>query len=93
VVVLIAPALWLYAVRLGDAPIYLHDAEVQFALHAASIAQTAHDANGRFLPLYFQMPDIGGCRPRSLPPATSSSRTFSASGSSNDERMAFSPPL
>ncbi len=49
----------LYAVDLGRAPIYLHDAEVQFALHARSIATTAHDTNGRLLPLYFQMPSIG----------------------------------
>ena len=49
----------LYAVDLGRAPIYLHEAEVLFALHARSIATTAHDTNGRLLPLYFQMPSIG----------------------------------
>ena len=49
----------LYAFDLGRAPIYLHDAEVLFALHAHSIATTAHDTNGRLLPLYFQMPSIG----------------------------------
>lgn len=49
----------LYAIDLGRAPIYLHDAEVLFALHARSIATTAHDTNGRLLPLYFQMPSIG----------------------------------
>ena len=49
----------LYAIDLGRAPIYLHDAEVLFALHAHSIATTAHDTNGRLLPLYFQMPSIG----------------------------------
>jgi 4-amino-4-deoxy-L-arabinose transferase-like glycosyltransferase len=49
----------LYAINLGRAPIYLHDAEVLFALHAHSIATTAHDTNGRLLPLYFQMPSIG----------------------------------
>ena len=30
-----------------------------FALHARAIAQSLHDTNGRFLPLYFQMPQIG----------------------------------
>lgn len=49
----------LYAIDLGRAPIYLHEAEVLFALHAHSIATTAHDTNGRLLPLYFQMPSIG----------------------------------
>ena len=49
----------LYAFSLGRAPIYLHEAEVMFALHAHSIATTAHDTYGRFLPLYFQMAPIG----------------------------------
>ncbi len=49
----------LYTIDLGRAPIYLHEAEVLFALHARSIATTAHDTNGRLLPLYFQMPSIG----------------------------------
>ena len=49
----------LYVVDLGRAPIYLHEAEVLFALHAHSIVTTAHDTNGRLLPLYFQMPSIG----------------------------------
>jgi 4-amino-4-deoxy-L-arabinose transferase-like glycosyltransferase len=49
----------LYAIDLGRAPIYLHEAEVLFGLHARSIATTAHDTNGRLLPLYFQMPSIG----------------------------------
>ena len=43
----------LYAIDLGRAPVYLHEAEVLFALHARSIATTAHDTNGRLLPLYF----------------------------------------
>src|ERR1700704_3605857 len=50
----------LYAANIGHAPIYLHEAEVLFALHAQSIATTWHDTNGRLLPLYFQMPQIGG---------------------------------
>src|ERR1700719_2499234 len=49
----------LYAIDLGRAPVYLHEAEVLFALHAHSIATTLHDTNGRLLPLYFQMPEIG----------------------------------
>ena len=56
---LLVAACALYAFNLGRAPIYLHDAEVLFALHAHSIATTAHDTNGRWLPLYFQMPSIG----------------------------------
>jgi 4-amino-4-deoxy-L-arabinose transferase-like glycosyltransferase len=56
---LLVAACALYAIDLGRAPIYLHDAEVLFALHAHSIVTTAHDTNGRLLPLYFQMPSIG----------------------------------
>jgi 4-amino-4-deoxy-L-arabinose transferase-like glycosyltransferase len=56
---LAAGVLVLYAANLGHAPIYLHEAEVLFALHAQSIATTLHDSNGRLLPLYFQMPQIG----------------------------------
>ncbi|HMF92821.1 MAG TPA: glycosyltransferase family 39 protein [Vicinamibacterales bacterium] len=55
----LAGALVLYTIDLGRAPIYLHEAEVLFALHAHSIATTLHDTNGRLLPLYFQMPQIG----------------------------------
>jgi 4-amino-4-deoxy-L-arabinose transferase-like glycosyltransferase len=49
----------LYAFDLGRAPIYLHEAEILFALQAHSIATTAHDLYGRFLPVYFQMRPIG----------------------------------
>jgi 4-amino-4-deoxy-L-arabinose transferase-like glycosyltransferase len=56
---LLVAACALYAIDVGRAPIYLHDAEVLFALHAHSIITTAHDTNGRLLPLYFQMPSIG----------------------------------
>ncbi len=49
----------LYIVSLGSAPVYLNEVEVTFALHARAIATTAHDTNGRFMPLYFQMPPIG----------------------------------
>jgi 4-amino-4-deoxy-L-arabinose transferase-like glycosyltransferase len=57
--VLIAAALAIYSANIGHAPIYLHEAEVLFALHAQSIATTLHDTNGRLLPLYFQMPQLG----------------------------------
>jgi hypothetical protein len=30
-----------------------------FGLQAHSIATTAHDINGRLLPVYFQMPPLG----------------------------------
>jgi 4-amino-4-deoxy-L-arabinose transferase-like glycosyltransferase len=56
---LLAGGLVLYTANLGHAPVYLHEAEVLFALHAQSIATTWHDTNGRLLPLYFQMPEIG----------------------------------
>ena len=36
-------ALVLYTIDLGRAPIYLHEAEVLFALHAKSIATSLHD--------------------------------------------------
>src|SRR3954462_4623657 len=49
----------LYSLRLAYSPIFMHDAEVLFALHARSIAATLHDTNGTFLPLYFHMPSIG----------------------------------
>src|SRR5712692_3439725 len=47
----------LYARHLGDAPIYLSPDEVLIALDAHSIASTAHDSHGRFLPLFFQITD------------------------------------
>ena len=59
IIVLALAALVLYSVDLGRAPIYLHPAEVLFALQAHSIARTAHDVNGRLLPVYFQMAPIG----------------------------------
>src|SRR5262249_46455237 len=56
-VVLLAFALG--AVGLNRAPIYLHEAEILFALHAHAIATTGHDLYGRLLPLYFEMRPIG----------------------------------
>ena len=57
--VLLALNVLLYSLWLGYSPIYMHDAEVLFALHARSIAATLRDSNGTFLPLYFHMPSIG----------------------------------
>jgi len=48
-----------YSIDLGRAPVYLHPAEVLFALQAHAVATTAHDITGRLLPLYFQMAPIG----------------------------------
>jgi 4-amino-4-deoxy-L-arabinose transferase-like glycosyltransferase len=45
----------LYTVRLNDVPSFLSSDETAFALQAHAIATTAHDQNGRLLPLYFQM--------------------------------------
>ena len=55
VVLLPLAVLVLYASALAYTPAYLCDAEVLFALNAHSIASTARDVNGRFLPLYFQV--------------------------------------
>jgi len=40
-----------------DIPRYLAPDEVFSSLTAESVARTGHDLNGRFLPLYFQLPD------------------------------------
>src|SRR5881396_1286437 len=57
--VLLAANVIVYSLWLVYSPIYMHDAEVLFALHARSIAATLRDSNGTFLPLYFHMPSIG----------------------------------
>jgi len=57
--VLVLSNVALYSLWLSYSPIYMHDAEVLFALHARSIAATLRDTNGTFLPLYFHMPSIG----------------------------------
>jgi 4-amino-4-deoxy-L-arabinose transferase-like glycosyltransferase len=54
VAVMIAAAV-LYTVHLNRVPSYLSSDETAFALQAHAIATTAHDENGRLLPLYFQM--------------------------------------
>src|SRR6185369_2902711 len=53
IVVLAAAAL--YAARLSHVPSFLSNDETAFGLQAHAIATTAHDENGRLLPLYFQM--------------------------------------
>ena len=58
-IAMLVATLVLYSARLGYSPIYMHDAEVLFALHARSIAATLRDTNGTFLPLYFHMPSVG----------------------------------
>ena len=45
----------LYAWRLQDAPIYLSPDEAIISVDAYSIASTARDVHGRFLPLFFQI--------------------------------------
>ena len=57
--ILILATLALYGAWLTRSPIYLDDTEVLFGLHARSLAATLRDANGRLLPLYFQMKSIG----------------------------------
>lgn len=52
--VLLASAI-LYTARLDRVPPFLSTDETAFALQAHAIATTAHDQNGRFLPLYFQV--------------------------------------
>jgi 4-amino-4-deoxy-L-arabinose transferase-like glycosyltransferase len=52
--VLLAAAI-LYTARLDRVPPFLSTDETAFALQAHAIATTAHDQNGRLLPLYFQV--------------------------------------
>lgn len=59
IALLVLTALALYAWQLDRVPANLHDAEVQFGLHARAIALTGHDATGHFMPVYFYMPAIG----------------------------------
>jgi len=54
-VVLAAAAGMLYFWRLHDAPMLMGGDEAYFALHARSIALTARDVDGRFLPLFFRI--------------------------------------
>ncbi len=59
IALLVLTALALYAWQLDRVPADLHDAEVQFGLHARAIALTGHDATGHFMPVYFYMAAIG----------------------------------
>src|SRR5438093_12552440 len=49
---LLVPIAFLYVTYLKYAPVYLTHDEVMFALNAHSLASSAHDLNGRLLPLY-----------------------------------------
>jgi 4-amino-4-deoxy-L-arabinose transferase-like glycosyltransferase len=57
-VLLALVVLILYGSGLSHTPPHLHRDEVVIALQAHSIATTAHDRGGRFLPLYFRMDDL-----------------------------------
>ena len=48
-----------YAVGLGHTPPHLHRDEVDIALQAHSISTTGRDLDGRLLPLYFRMHNLG----------------------------------
>jgi 4-amino-4-deoxy-L-arabinose transferase-like glycosyltransferase len=50
-----ASACILYFWRLNDAPMLIGGDEAYFAMHARSIAVTARDVDGRFLPLFFRI--------------------------------------
>lgn len=49
----------LYALGLGHTPPHLHRDEVDIALQAQSISTTGRDLDGRLLPLYFRMHNLG----------------------------------
>ena len=53
--IVVAAAAILYTARLDRVPPYLSTDETAFALQAHAIATTAHDENGRFLPVYFHI--------------------------------------
>ena len=55
--VAVAAAVVIYTRQLDRAPVYLGNDETEFALQAHSIATTARDEDGRFLPLYFHVYD------------------------------------
>src|SRR5215470_11096939 len=50
-------AAFLYLHALGRVPIALHGDEVQFAMHAHSLAATGRDLNGRAMPLFVAIAD------------------------------------
>jgi hypothetical protein len=49
----------LYALGLGHTPPHLHRDEVDIALQAHSLSTTGRDLDGRLLPLYFRMHNLG----------------------------------
>jgi 4-amino-4-deoxy-L-arabinose transferase-like glycosyltransferase len=48
-------SLWLYAWRLGEAPIYLSPDEAIISVDAHALASTGRDVHGTLLPLYFKV--------------------------------------
>jgi 4-amino-4-deoxy-L-arabinose transferase-like glycosyltransferase len=54
-----AAVLFFYSFGLADTPPHLHHDEVVIALQSHSIATTGRDMQGRWLPLYFEMPHVG----------------------------------
>jgi hypothetical protein len=73
---LVVAAAALYCTRLSFAPIYLIHDEVNYSLQAISIARTAHDLNGRFMPLYFSEPEFPAGRDPMMIYATALILTF-----------------
>ncbi len=63
VLLLTSAALVIYAHGLDFSPASLHPDEVGLSLQARSIAQTVHDVDGRFLPLYFHIRDMVWAQP------------------------------
>jgi 4-amino-4-deoxy-L-arabinose transferase-like glycosyltransferase len=57
IIVILVAAATLYTANLNTAPIYLSNDETEFAIQSQSIATTARDIDGRFLPLYFHVVD------------------------------------
>src|SRR5262249_59285365 len=54
-IAVMAASCWLYAWRLGDAPIYLSPDEAIIAVNAHTLATTGRDVQGERLPLYFRI--------------------------------------
>src|SRR6266849_6298410 len=62
-VLLLSMSALIYVPYLGYSPPHLGWDEVFFALNAHSIATTARDVNGRFLPLYIQFSNTAWFQP------------------------------
>jgi 4-amino-4-deoxy-L-arabinose transferase-like glycosyltransferase len=54
-----AAVLFFYSFGLSDTPPHLHHDEVVIALQSHSLATTGRDMQGRWLPLYLEMPHVG----------------------------------